>query len=213
MKVSIITVVYNGAKTIEQTILSVLEQTYKNVEYIIIDGQSTDDTLKIIEKYSNFISVFISEKDNGIYDAMNKGIQKATGEIIGIINSDDWYDRTAIENVVHFFEKSKVDLVYGKICEIYPDGQIRIIPRVPLETIWYQMAVPHPSVFIKKKIYESFGLFDLNYELCADYDLLLRFYTKRVRFDFLDTVIAYFAQVEKVHYIGEKALKSIQRFL
>lgn len=192
MKVSIITVVYNGAKTIEQTILSVLGQTYKNIEYIIIDGQSTDDTQKIIEKYTDFISVYISEKDNGIYDAMNKGIQKATGEIIGIINSDDWYDRNAIENIVHFFEKGEADLVYGKICQIYSDGQKRIIPRVPLETIWYQMAIPHPSVFIKKKIYESFGLFNLNYELSADYDLLLRFYTKRVRFDFLDTVIAYF---------------------
>lgn len=192
MKVSIITVVYNGAETIEQTILSVLGQTYENVEYIIIDGQSTDDTKKIIERYSDFISVFISEKDNGIYDAMNKGIQKATGEIIGIINSDDWYARNAIENIVRFFEKSKADLVYGKICAVYPDGQTRIVPKVPLETIWYQMAVPHPTVFIKKKIYESFGLFDLNYELSADYDMLLRFYIKQVRFDFLDTVIAYF---------------------
>ena len=96
-KVSIITVVYNGAKTIEHTIQSVLNQSYKNIEYIIIDGLSTDGTQKIIEKYIDSISYFVSEKDNGLYDAMNKGIQKATGSMIGIINSDDWYNPYAVE--------------------------------------------------------------------------------------------------------------------
>lgn len=192
MKVSIITVVYNGAKTIEQTILSVLEQTYKNIEYIIIDGQSTDGTQQIVEKYIGSIDCFVSGKDNGIYDAMNKGIQKATGEIIGIINSDDWYERDAVEKAVNFFEHTKADLVYGKIFLVYPDGEFKLVKKAPLETIWYQMAVPHPSVFVKREIYEKIGLFNLKYEISSDYELLLRFYSKHVKFGYIDTAIAYF---------------------
>ncbi len=98
--VSIITVVYNGAKTLEQTILSVLNQTYKNIEYIIIDGESTDGTLDIIEMYRDKISTCISEPDEGLYDAMNKGVSIANGELIGIINSDDWFEKNAVELVV-----------------------------------------------------------------------------------------------------------------
>ena len=117
-KVSIITVVYNGAKTIEQTIQSVLNQTYENIEYIVIDGASNDGTQALVEKYVDNISYYISEKDNGLYYAMNKGIRKATGDIIGIINSDDWYGENAIKDIVDHFRENDVDLVYGQMITI-----------------------------------------------------------------------------------------------
>lgn len=191
-KVSIITVVYNGADTIEQTILSVLGQTYKNIEYIIIDGLSTDGTRNVVEKYMDSISCFVSEADNGLYDAMNKGIQYATGEIIGIINSDDWYAEDAVEKIVNLFGQKDVDLVYGNVVFVYPDGREKLQLRYPLDTIWYKMAVLHPAVFVKKNVYDSLGTFDLKYMLSADYDLLLRFYCNHVKFGFVDAVIAYF---------------------
>lgn len=191
-KVSIITVVYNGVRTIEQTIQSVMKQTYKNIEYIVIDGLSTDGTKDIIEKYRQFISCYVSEKDEGIYDAMNKGIHKATGDIVGIINSDDWYACDAVENAVRSLRQGDVDLVYGKVCLVMGEGNGKEIPSVPLESIWYQMASPHPTVFVKKKIYEKYGLFDVRYRYAADYDLMLRFFSDKVKFGYLDRVIAYF---------------------
>ncbi len=191
-KVSIITVVYNGVRTIEQTIQSVIRQTYKNIEYIVVDGLSTDGTKDIIEKYGSFIHCYISEKDEGIYDAMNKGLNKATGDIVGIINSDDWYACDAVEAAVHSLMQKDVDLVYGKVHLVMGDGNGKVISGVPLESIWYQMAAPHPTVFVKKKIYERYGLFDINYKYAADYDLLLRFFSEKVKFGYLDKVIAYF---------------------
>ncbi len=191
-KVSIITVVYNGAKTIEKTIQSVLGQSYDNIEYIIIDGLSTDGTQEIIRKYQDSIAYFVSEKDNGLYDAMNKGIQKATGEIIGIINSDDWYAENVIEKVVQFYEQSEVDLIYGKVINILENGREILIGKKPIDYIWFQNVIHHPSVFVKRDIYEKFGVFDTKYRISADYDLLLRFYSKGVRFGYMDEIIAYF---------------------
>lgn len=192
--VSIITVVYNGSKTIKQTIESVKNQTYKNIEYIIVDGASTDGTQQIVNRYIEYIDLFISEKDDGIYDAMNKGIQHATGSIIGIINSDDWYKLDAIETVVAYLKENFVDLVYGNIEILSKDGKLWKKDKLPLETIWYQMAVPHQSVFIKKKIYDKYGLFDLQYGLSADYELLLRLYSKGIRFGFLNKTMAVFRE-------------------
>lgn len=190
--VSIITVVYNGAKTIERTIQSVLGQSYKNIEYIIIDGLSSDGTQEIVEKYIDSIAYFVSEKDNGLYNAMNKGIQHATGDIIGIINSDDWYTDDAVEKVVDCFSNNEVELVYGKDIYVYPDGREELNQVLPLETIWYQMSLPHPTVFVKKSIYEKFGVFNEEYKIGADYDLMLRLYNKQVKFGFIDDVLAYF---------------------
>ena len=192
--VSIITVVYNGAGTIEQTIQSVLNQSYKNIEYIIVDGKSTDGTQEIIEKYKDSLAYFISEKDDGIYDAMNKGIRQAKGEIVGIINSDDWYEAYTVEKVVQAFAKdSKIGLVHGKINWIYLDGSVKEQICKPLETLWYQMsAVYHPTVFVKRKIYEEYGLFDLQYRLSSDYDFILRLYSNHVRFEFIDSILANF---------------------
>ena len=191
-KVSIITVVYNGAKTIEQTIQSVIGQTYKNIEYIIIDGLSVDGTQRVVEKYIDSIDCFISEKDDGLYYAMNKGIQHATGEIIGIINSDDWYAKDTVERIVSFFVHNPVDLVHGRTLIIYQDGSDRMSPIQPLEMLWHEMVVSHPSVFVKKEVYEKYGLFNTDYKVAADYELMLKFYCKHVRFGFINDVLAYF---------------------
>ncbi len=140
----------------------------------------------------------MSEKDNGIYDAMNKGIQKATGEIIGIINSDDWYAENVIEKVVQYYEQNEVDLVYGKVINIYENGREYLIGKKPIDYIGFQNVIHHPSVFIKKDIYEKFGVFDTKYTISSDYDLLFGFYSKKVRFGYMDEVIAYFRMGELV---------------
>ena len=175
-KVSIITVSFNSVKTIEQTIKSVINQTYKNIEYILLDGASTDGTQQIIEKYKDRISYYVSEKDSGLYYAMNKGIEIATGDIVGIINSDDWYAQDAVQSVIDSFQQDEPDLVYGKIICVSSDGTERIVRKTPLDKIWYSMAVSHPSVFVKKKYIMNLELLILNYKCAADYELMLRFF-------------------------------------
>ena len=192
IKVSIITVSYNSVDTIEKTIQSVLKQSYQYIEYIIIDGLSTDGTQQIVEKYIDRIAYYVSEKDDGLYDAMNKGIQMATGEIIGIINSDDWYAENTIEDVVDYFLQTEAELVYGKIINVLQGKEIQENWQIPLDHMWYEMAISHPSVFVKKKIYEQLGVFNTAYKLAADYELLLRLYSKKVKFCYLDKVIAYY---------------------
>lgn len=195
VKVSIITPCLNSEKTIRQTIDCVLNQTYSNIEYIIIDGGSTDNTMEIIEEYLPLFNgrlKYVSEKDGGIYEAMNKGIRQAEGEIIGIINSDDWYERNAIENVVKCFANCYADVVYGKILKVTESGEKETYPIQDLCTIWYQMAIAHPAVFIKKSVYNQYGLFNEKYKISADYELLLRFYSQGLRFEFLDVVLTNF---------------------
>lgn len=192
--VSIITVVYNGAETIRQTIESVKEQSYHDIEYIVIDGNSKDGTQEIVMKYKDVVTCFISEADNGLYDAMNKGIRLAKGEIIGIINSDDWYEKDAVEKVVNYFDRNNVDVVYGRIFKVDRNGKIEANHVLPISTMWYQMAIPHPSVFIKRSVYDKYGLFDLNYKFSADYELILRLYSNQVRFGFVNEFLTYFRQ-------------------
>lgn len=191
-KVSIITVSYNAVNTIEQTICSVLKQSYKNIEYIIIDGQSTDGTFDIVNKYAERIDYFVSEPDTGIYDAMNKGIQQATGDIIGIINSDDWYEPDTVEKIVSSFESTNAELIYGNVCYISEDGEKSLKGEELSDKIWYSMVTPHPSVFVLSKVYERYGYFNTKYKIAADYELILRFYTEGVRFLYLDQVLANF---------------------
>lgn len=192
-KVSIITVTYNSSKTIEQTIKSVLHQTYKNIEYIVIDGLSTDGTQQIIMKYIDSIAYFVSEKDNGLYYAMNKGIKKATGDIIGIINSDDWYALDAIENVVNYFQNNQVELTYGNTVIIAQNGEERPSKEMqPLTDMWWHIPFMHPSVFVKKCTYEKYGMFDVRYRLASDCDFFLRLYSQQVKFGYINKTIAYF---------------------
>lgn len=190
IKVSIVTVVYNGDKFLEQTILSVLNQTYKNIEYIIIDGGSTDKTVEIIKKYEDRLAYWISEKDRGIYDAMNKGVLKATGELVGIINSDDFYsETTSIENVVDTYQNNNTpDILYGNIKFFNPEtNQTKVIYPSVL-TLNKDMTLNHPSCFLRADLYKS-KLFDINFKICADYDLILFFYKNGKNLLYVDKII------------------------
>lgn len=188
LKVSIITVVYNGVKHLEQTIKSVLNQTYANIEYIIIDGGSTDGTINIIKKYESNIAHWVSEPDSGIYDAMNKGIKMATGELIGIINSDDWYEPYAVEEIVMAYKDNTV--CYGLMRHISNDEILEIYAPAPC--LIPKKMIPHSTCFVPSNIYRKYGLFDLQYKSCADYHLILRLYKAGVKFEFIEKVIANF---------------------
>lgn len=184
MKVSIITVVFNNKDTIEQAINSVLSQDYQNIEYIVVDGESTDGTVAKIEAYENKISVFISEKDQGIYDAMNKGLKIATGEIIGILNSDDFYQNSQIiSRVVQEFKAKLVDLVFGDIVFVEPTNLNKIVRYYsssdfhPKKFAWGWMPA-HPSCFLKREVYDQYGYFKTDYEIASDYEILTRFMAK-----------------------------------
>ena len=188
--VSIITVCLNSEKTIEQTIQSVINQTYPNIEYIIIDGKSTDRTLEIIDKYRDKISIFVSERDEGLYYAMNKGLKLATGELIGIINSDDWYEPEAVENIVNtFIEDRTAQIFYGNIKSYDKDKFIRIRYPPSLKVLHTGMAISHPSVFIKSEVYKRY-MFNTKYKIGADYDLMLKLYSKKYEFRYVNKIIA-----------------------
>ena len=172
--ISIITVVYNGEAYLEQTIKSVLMQTYKNIEYIIIDGGSTDGTVDIIKRYEENLSYWISEKDSGIYDAMNKGILKANGDFVGIINADDYYLDNVFEEITNIFLKNKhVDVVYGDMFLMTKEGLKKELGS-NMDDLHINMSIMHPSVFINRNLY-GIKLFNTNYKLCADYDLILNY--------------------------------------
>ena len=184
MKISIITVVWNNKETIKDAINSVLNQTYTNIEYIIIDGASTDGTVEVIKSYEDKISKFISEPDKGIYDAMNKGIKLATGDIVGILNSDDFYNSdNIIEKIVNEFKTKNIDTVYGDL--VYVDAKdtnkiIRYWKSKPFKEVLFQKGwhPAHPSFFVKKEIYDKYGVFNLNFKIAADYEIMLRFLEK-----------------------------------
>ena len=191
-KVSIITVVYNASKTIKQTIQSVLNQTYPNTEYIIIDGGSTDGTIDIIREFQDKIDIFVSEKDDGLYDAMNKGIKQASGEIIGILNSDDTYVENAVSIVVDSFKSRQMDVLYGNALLVDDTPETSLYDCSDIEELWYRMAIPHPAAFVRKEVYEKFGTFDTQYQIAADYDLMLRLYCKGVKFGHIDEILTHF---------------------
>lgn len=184
MRVSIITVAYNSASTIRDTIESVLAQDYSEIEYIIVDGNSKDDTLRIVQEYGNRISRVISEKDKGIYDAMNKGISLATGDVIGILNSDDFYaNERVISDVISLFEKSQSDSVYGDLDYVKTSPPFEVVRKWRSGSFnalrFYKgWMPPHPSFFIKRSCYQQFGVFDLQFKRAADYELMLRMLLK-----------------------------------
>ncbi len=181
MKVSIITVTYNSAATIADCIASVNEQTYPDIEHLVIDGASTDNTLEIIRNTPNRISQLVSEPDKGIYDAMNKGIRLATGDVIGILNSDDFYtSNDVITRIVSVFEKEPVDGVYGDICFVKPENLNKVVRYYSAS--WFRPALfrfgfmpPHPSVYIRRTCFQELGLYKEDYRIAADYELLIRF--------------------------------------
>ena len=151
-----------------------INQTYDNVEYIIIDGGSTDGTIDIIKKYEDKIDYWVSEKDDGIYDAMNKGIKVANGELIGIINADDWYEKYTIKTVVQaYIENNKPDVIYGLLRYIKNERMNMQLSAQHYDFLEERM-IPHTTCFIKKEIYEQLNYYDLRYKCASDYDLLLR---------------------------------------
>jgi glycosyltransferase involved in cell wall biosynthesis len=193
--VSIITVCYNSEKYIRDTIESVLNQTYNNIEYVIVDGESTDNTLDIIKEYEpkfNGRMEWISEPDEGIYDAMNKGIDMANGEIIGIINSDDWYGLETVELVVENFLKSNADLIYGNMYKINSELNESFFSEGNLTGKLSKLKINHPTIFIKKYVYEEIGDFKSKYIVGADRDLILRILNTNFKIIKIDKSLSFF---------------------
>lgn len=187
--VSVITVVLNGEKYLEQTIKSVLEQSYGNIEYIIIDGGSTDGTLQIIQKYNESIDYWISRPDNGISSAFNFGIEKANGVIIGMINSDDWYEPDAVLKMINSYKSVNPDLICGA-ARFWQKNEKVIISHSDIKKIKRETSIHHSTVFIKKNIYDAYGGFDVNYKYAMDYEFLLRLKMNEVKFYALNDVLA-----------------------
>lgn len=184
MKISIITISYNSAATIEDTIKSVLGQTHQDIEYIIVDGASKDATLNIIKKYQTKIAKVVSESDKGIYDAMNKGISMATGEVVGILNSDDFYSNNEVlAKVAAAFSSPDITACYGDIIYIDRTNKEKIVRywragvyrKYKLFSGW---APPHPAFFVRRSVYQQYGVFNCIFKIAADYELMLRFIKK-----------------------------------
>lgn len=193
MKISIITITYNSEKTLEETIKSVMAQNYPDLEYIIVDGGSTDKTLEIAEKYKKYISKMISEKDNGISDAFNKGIAMATGDVVGIINSDDLLAEGALKAIAEEM-KEETDVFYGNGYRLYPDGHTRDYLSKDLKIFSYKMPLVHPATFVRRKAYEKYGVFRVEYKYCMDRDVLYRMYKGGACFQRTDKYLAYFRE-------------------
>lgn len=180
MKVSLITITYNSGKTVRDTLQSVKNQTYDNIEHIVVDGLSKDDTIKIVKEFDHVVKV-VSEKDNGIYDAMNKGLGLVTGDIIGLLNSDDFYDSdTVIENMVNGFKQHNVDTIYGNVRFVDPENTKRTIRTwydraYNINRFYYGWMPPHTAFFVKAELYKKFGNFNTSFSISADYELMLRF--------------------------------------
>ena len=196
MKVSIITITYNSAETVEDTIRSVLSQDYPLIEYIIVDGASKDGTLHIVNRYADKIARVISEPDKGIYDAMNKGVSIATGDVIGILNSDDFYaDSTVITDIVNTLQMASSDACYADLVYVDKQNTSRIVrswksgeytPGFFLRG-WMP---PHPTFFLKRAVYEKYGLYSLELRSSADYELMLRMVHKHgISLSYLPRVI------------------------
>lgn len=194
MKVSIITVVYNNVESIGGAIQSVLSQDYDNVEYIVIDGGSTDGTIEIIKEYLDKISVFISEPDKGIYDALNKGVLCASGDVVTILHSDDKFCNTYVcSNIMKHMDKTRAEFCFSDMV---------IVDNVSGEILRYYMASffkrwmfrigwmpPHPTCFIKKYLFDEFGMYSTDYKIAGDFDLLVRFfYGRKIRWSYLDQI-------------------------
>lgn len=190
MKISIITVSFNSEKTIKDTIESVLNQTYRDFEYLIIDGKSTDNTLNIVKSYNDQRIRLISEKDSGLYDAMNKGINLATGDIIGLINSDDvLFDNNVFQTVIDNYDKN-TDILHGNVQ--YLDENLNKLVRdyVPGEKNSNYWCGAHPSMYIRKETYNKIGLYNTNYRIAADYDFMVRCNINNIKYKYVNRYFA-----------------------
>jgi glycosyltransferase involved in cell wall biosynthesis len=192
MKISLLTVSFNSAATINDTIASIRSQEHKDIEYIVVDGQSKDGTVEIIRSNTDVISKWISEPDHGIYDAMNKAIRMATGEVVGILNSDDFYsDSQVVAKVAEAFSDLSVDAVFGDLVFVDPDNLSKVV-RTYSSAKWHPdkfargFMPAHPTFFVRRKYYEQLGLFKTDYKIAADYELLIRFlYVHKLNYRYL----------------------------
>lgn len=207
--VSITTVTFNSEKTIARTIESVLNQTYKNIEYIIVDGKSKDNTVQVAKQYENafiqkgYTYKIISEPDKGMYDAINKGIRMASGSIIGNINSDDWYEPNAVERAVDIYNQSKYDFFYADLRMVFPDGKTMIKPAKKMSKMITSRKWNHPTQFGTKNFYmKEFYKCESMYD---DFDLMIRAHKKGYHIEILNEVLANFTMEGMSHKRNIKA--------
>lgn len=184
--VSIITIVFNGEKSIGRTIKSIINQTYPHIEYIVIDGGSADRTIDIVKQFGDKITFWKSEPDRGISDAFNKGISVATGEIIGFVNSDDWYNEDTIEQIVPYF--SEYSVVYGDV-QFWDGPKIKHRTHSNHLKLKHGMTLAHPAVFVKKEMYQKFGLFNLDFKIAMDYEFIAKLYFNEETFYNVNRII------------------------
>jgi glycosyltransferase len=196
MTVSIITIVYNNAKYIRDAIKSVLSQDYQSIEFIVIDGGSKDGTIEIIKEYQEQISYFLSESDNGIYDALNKGIAHSTGDVIGFLHSDDVFSNGAvISTLAREFSRLHSDVVYGDLDYVKQDATDCVVRHWESGTfleskLKYGWMPPHPTFYARRDIYKKYGSFNLMYSISSDYDSMLRILTtKNIRVSYIPEVL------------------------
>ncbi len=187
IKISIVTIVLNQEKYIQRAIDSVKNQTYSNIEYIIVDGASKDNTINIIKENEQHISKWISESDKGISDAFNKGLALCTGELIGMVNADDWLEEEAVANAVEQYDNG--DILYGKI-QYWKGTNKLYISDANHNYLCREMTINHPAVFVKKKLYDKYGYFNESYKCAMDYELMLRLFSSSVKFCYIDKVIS-----------------------
>jgi len=197
MKISIITVTYNSASTLTHTLDSVNNQDYPDIEHILVDGKSTDDTVSIIQSYPH-VSKWVSERDDGLYDAINKGIQMATGNVIGILNSDDFFPANHIVSLIaKSFLQENVQAVYGDIAFVRPGRLDKIVRlyssrKFTPRRFGYGYMPAHPSFYVLKSCYDSMGVYKPDYKIAADYELLMRFiYKNNIRYAYIPEILVY----------------------
>ncbi|MDR3281008.1 MAG: glycosyltransferase [Synergistaceae bacterium] len=194
-KITIITACLNAERTIEQTLRSVLDQNYPNLEYIIVDGGSTDGTLGVIDNYRDRLALVISEPDEGIYDAFNKGLRRATGELIGILNADDFYAPWALESVKSaYMAHPESDVYFGRVVVLRDEEWLLYRQTGSPDDLTKRMSVPHPAIFLPRSTYERRGLFDTSYKITGDWDYILGLYMSGASFCRIDVPLTAFRQ-------------------
>jgi glycosyltransferase involved in cell wall biosynthesis len=214
MKISVITVCFNSAATVADTLHSVGSQTHPDFEHIVIDGGSKDATLDIVSKHGPHVECIVSERDQGIYDAMNKGIRLATGDVIGLLNSDDFYaSPQTLATVARVFDDPKVQACWGDLCYVKPDDTTKIVRywrSSPFEPGQFERGwcPPHPTLFVRRKVYERFGGFDLRFSIGADVELMARFLAvKQIPCAYIPEVLVYM----RMGGMSNRSLRNILR--
>lgn len=209
MKFSIITLTKNNCQTLERALLSLIDQTYKDYQHIVVDAGSTDCTQQIIRKYSQYITTILQDKGHGIYSALNMGIRAATGDVIGLLHADDFFaDQKILEDIAQLFEQG-ADIVYGDVIFVLPDGKIWRYWRAGKfhkRKLHFGWMPPHTTMFVRGELFKRYGLYREDMRIAADYDMVLRLFTK-------DLVVKYLPRVITVMSAGGESNKSLGNIL